>query len=46
MIIPPTGVEVLGMTRFTAKIGMENAPSLRMFGKIGFQEVISTIRVE
>ncbi|XP_046584687.1 N-acetyltransferase 9-like protein [Haliotis rubra] len=33
------GVEVLGLTKITAKIGYSNSPSLAMFNKLGFIEV-------
>lgn len=33
------GIEELDMKRFTAKIGMDNTPSLSMFKSIGFSEI-------
>ncbi|XP_046326244.2 N-acetyltransferase 9-like protein isoform X1 [Haliotis rufescens] len=33
------GIEALGLTKITAKIGFSNAPSLAMFNKLGFVEV-------
>ncbi|XP_063447457.1 N-acetyltransferase 9-like protein [Mytilus trossulus] len=33
------GIEELNMKRFTAKIGMDNKPSLAMFKSIGFSEI-------
>ena len=36
-----TGVHYLGVTEFTVKIGMANAPSLKLFEKFGFAEVRS-----
>lgn len=33
------GVTKLGLTKFEAKIGQENEPSIRMFQKLHFKQV-------
>ncbi len=38
------GVDKLGVSRFTAKIGFDNTPSINLFTKIGFR-VISESQV-
>lgn len=37
------GVTKLGLTKFEAKIGQENEPSIRMFQKLHFKQVRASI---
>ena len=38
-LIPSEGVTRLGLTKFEAKIGQGNEPSIRMFRKLHFEQV-------
>lgn len=42
---PPVtgGVTKLGLTKFEAKIGQENEPSIRMFQKLHFKQVRASL---
>lgn len=40
------GVEVLGVTKFVAKIGEDNKPSISLFSQLGFTEVGRCMQVK